>query len=388
MKTFKLLIVLSVIFVNTIVSQWQEVYGTPYVYSLTAFNDNIYSCTGNGLIVSTNNGSNWAVTSMTNSLLSFTASGSNMFGGSSTKIYRSTNSGVNWSQVHTAGNVRALLISGTNIIAGVTSGILVSTNNGTNWMQTNLMFDVMAMTLSGTDIYAGTYSQGVYKSTNNGLNWTQTSLTFRYMLSMSSSGSYIYAGTQVSGVYTSTNGGANWTQSLNGKNIFALTSTGNSVYAGCDSGVFVSNNNAADWEKRNEGLGSYLRMGSLCVLNQNLFTGKESNSGIGIFKRPLSEISAVSQLSSEVPYTFILKQNYPNPFNPVTNIEFSVPKSSHIKLAVYDITGKQLEVLVNQNLSAGTYKADWDASKYSSGLFFYNIEAEGYSETKKMMLVK
>jgi len=93
-------------------------------------------------------------------------------------------------------------------------------------------------------------------------------------------------------------------------------------------------------------------------------------------------------ISNVVPEGYTLSQNYPNPFNPVTNIEFAVLKSTFVKLAVFDITGRELETLVNQNLTAGTYKADWDASKYSSGIYFYTIETESFRETKKMMLVK
>ncbi|MBE2216718.1 MAG: T9SS type A sorting domain-containing protein [Ignavibacteria bacterium] len=84
----------------------------------------------------------------------------------------------------------------------------------------------------------------------------------------------------------------------------------------------------------------------------------------------------------------MLKQNYPNPFNPVTNIEFSVSKSTFVKLAVFDVTGRELETLVSQNMSPGTYKADWDASKYSSGVYFYTITSGSYHHTKKMILIK
>lgn len=96
----------------------------------------------------------------------------------------------------------------------------------------------------------------------------------------------------------------------------------------------------------------------------------------------------IQNISSETPTEYTLSQNYPNPFNPVTNIEFSIPKSSFIKLTIYDISGRELDVLVNQNMNAGKYKADWDASKYSSGVYFYRITAGNYTEVKKMMLVK
>lgn len=93
-------------------------------------------------------------------------------------------------------------------------------------------------------------------------------------------------------------------------------------------------------------------------------------------------------ISNTVPSSFNLEQNYPNPFNPTTNIKFSLPKKDFVNLVVYDITGKVVETLVDKELNIGTYNYDWDASKYSSGIYFYTIKTEGYSETKKMVLMK
>ncbi|HMQ80958.1 MAG TPA: SBBP repeat-containing protein [Ignavibacteria bacterium] len=91
---------------------------------------------------------------------------------------------------------------------------------------------------------------------------------------------------------------------------------------------------------------------------------------------------------NNIPESFTLHQNFPNPFNPVTNINFDLPLSSYVKLSVFDITGREIETLVNENLKSGTYKADWNASNLPSGVYFYKLEAEGFTETKKMMLVK
>ncbi len=80
--------------------------------------------------------------------------------------------------------------------------------------------------------------------------------------------------------------------------------------------------------------------------------------------------------------------NYPNPFNPSTTIKFAVPKSSNVKIAVYDLTGKELEVLVNEHVQPGTYQTAWNASKYSSGIYFYKLTSDNFTETKKMILIK
>ncbi len=101
-----------------------------------------------------------------------------------------------------------------------------------------------------------------------------------------------------------------------------------------------------------------------------------------------SQLVGIEPHTNEIPNEFSLHQNYPNPFNPVTKIRFSIPKNSTVKLAVYDALGKEIETLVNAELRAGTYNADWNASNYSSGIYFYKITAGEFSETKKMILIK
>jgi hypothetical protein len=96
----------------------------------------------------------------------------------------------------------------------------------------------------------------------------------------------------------------------------------------------------------------------------------------------------VTNNQSETPNEYSLSQNYPNPFNPVTKIDFSIPKNGLVTIKIYDILGKEVDVLVNKEFSAGVYSIDYDASKLSSGIYFYKITAGDFSKTKKMMLIK
>lgn len=91
-----------------------------------------------------------------------------------------------------------------------------------------------------------------------------------------------------------------------------------------------------------------------------------------------------------IPSKFILAQNYPNPFNPTTNITYGLPKNSFVKLTLYDINGREIALLVNQHQAAGMYEYSLDATAYSlsSGIYFYKIEAGGFSMVQKMVLVK
>jgi Secretion system C-terminal sorting domain len=99
-------------------------------------------------------------------------------------------------------------------------------------------------------------------------------------------------------------------------------------------------------------------------------------------------VIGIHNISSSIPNSYILYQNYPNPFNPATKIKFDLPKSNHVKLIIYDVLGREITVLVNQKQKAGSYEVDWDATNYPSGVYFYKLVTESYSETKKMVLLK
>jgi hypothetical protein len=116
----------------------------------------------------------------------------------------------------------------------------------------------------------------------------------------------------------------------------------------------------------------------------------------------------IGKVNSNFPEIFSLSQNYPNPFNPVTKIKYSLPNPSpansginsrgalQVKLIIYDILGREIQTLVNENKKPGTYEVDWDGSRFASGVYFYRLvtddpstsSEQGFVETKKMVLVK
>ncbi len=86
--------------------------------------------------------------------------------------------------------------------------------------------------------------------------------------------------------------------------------------------------------------------------------------------------------------SYRLFQNYPNPFNPATKIYYEVPSAGNVKLSIYDVLGREVAVLINDNQQSGKHEIQWNASGYPSGVYFYKLSAGNYSETKKMVLVK
>lgn len=105
-------------------------------------------------------------------------------------------------------------------------------------------------------------------------------------------------------------------------------------------------------------------------------------------KNKYNSLVGISNYNSQIPDRYSLSQNYPNPFNPATTIKFGLSNSGLTSLKIYNILGKEVSKLVNSNLQAGSYEVKWDAASYTSGVYFYRLESNGFIETKRMLLIK
>jgi len=149
--------------------------------------------------------------------------------------------------------------------------------------------------------------------------------------------------------------------------------------------VVVSRDNGANWVGKSEGLNSNMRVASkLFYANNFVFA---SVSAV-LWRRPFTDAVNVRIISSEVPGEYSLNQNYPNPWNPSTTIKYSVVNNVHVDLIVYDVTGREVARLVNENQSPGTYEITWAPAELTSGIYFYRLQAGSYSDTKRMILIK
>jgi hypothetical protein len=117
---------------------------------------------------------------------------------------------------------------------------------------------------------------------------------------------------------------------------------------------------------------------------------KNLTTGLDMFSSKYhgGDLIEVKNISTEVPRNFALYQNYPNPFNPSTLIKFDVIVSGHIKLVIYDILGRNVETLINENLKYGSYEVTYNALNLSSGLYFYELTTNNFRDVKKMILIK
>ncbi len=117
-----------------------------------------------------------------------------------------------------------------------------------------------------------------------------------------------------------------------------------------------------------------------------LFTATKSNNSYKLFVREKPVIAALPD--DAIPRTISLEPNYPNPFNPTTQIEFSLPQATKVELAVYNTLGQRVALLANRYMNAGTHNLQFDGSELSSGVYIYRLKTDGYSKSRKMLLMK
>jgi len=389
-------------------AQWTQLNGPgkPYVYAVYTSDSKMFAGTmQDGLYTSTNKGLNWTQfeVSWHNQVSDVTGNGSTVFFSSMNAspdslngVFRSTDNGLTWTQTLFNHNIVSLAVSGNTICAGdyFNGALYKSTDNGLTWegyiVVNNYNFCIYSTFIESSFLLAGTL-HGLFKSTNGGLNWVQTNIPNESIIHIIKSGNSYFAGTiWGSGIYRSDDNGDTWfLTSMHNRDIDGLVSYGNIIIASALddidslSGIYISSDYGLSWLKRNEGYNSNYIFISLYI-NSNFVYGGLDN----VWSRHLSELIAIKPISTVIPRQFYLSQNYPNPFNPTTSIRYELPKSGFVNLVVYDALGKELKTLVNEKQSAGTYEAAFNGSNYTSGVYFYRLTTENFSETKKMLLIK
>jgi hypothetical protein len=186
--------------------------------------------------------------------------------------------------------------------------------------------------------------------------------------------------------------------SVSNRNVYLNWSTSSEHNnSGFDIERSEANSNLNEWIKA----GSVRGYGNTNSVQNYLFEDKNLSSGK--YRYRLKQIdyngnfeyfNLSTEIAIGVPEKFYLSQNYPNPFNPSTNLEFGISEFGFVSLKVYDVHGKEVATLVNENKPAGIYEVKWNRGGFASGVYFYRIEinyneeSNIFSETKKMFLVK
>ena len=379
---------------------------------------------GTGLYLSTNDGTNWIQVDSgmeqnhyggTNYPVVYSigtnpngAGGATLFAGTyGNGVYLSNDNGTSWVPADSGlaslsyTYFDAFAIIGANLFVGANlNGVFLSTNNGATWTAVNSGMNnlyVQCLEAVGTSLFAGT-ADGVYLSTNNGTSWasvdsglpTPPSVFSFAEIPNGEGGTNLFAGTQTNGVFLSTNSGTSWTavdSGLTNLYVECVVAVGTSLFAGTyGNGVYLSTNNGTRWTPVDSGLTDHY-ISCFAVIGANLFAGTADNA---VWMRPLSEMitTSVPQPRKDLPMQYALEQNYPNPFNPTTSIQYALPRASYVKLTIYDILGRAVNVLVNGMQTPGYKSVSFNASQLPSGVYLYRLQAENYTATKKLLLVK
>jgi photosystem II stability/assembly factor-like uncharacterized protein len=291
-----------------------------------------------------------------------------------------------------------------NIYSSGLSGVQRSTDIGTTWNSLQCPgagYTRMHVARHGTivvltlDVIPSHYGNIIYyitrTSTDGGITWTQSSpgnsSTQVYEYTSTNNG-YLFAATQL-GVYRSNDSGQTWYPANNGITAYEIHSlVSNSldvIFAGSNTtGVFRSTNYGYSWESFNTGLTDTNITSLYCDSLGYLFAGTYNN---GIFKTTKITTS-VNSMTYQKPVKYSLSQNYPNPFNPNTTINFIIPFHGFITLKIFDLLGREVATLVNEEMIPGSYERVFNASGLSSGIYLYRLQAGSFVQTKKLLLLR
>jgi photosystem II stability/assembly factor-like uncharacterized protein len=370
---------------------------------------------GEILLSTTSSGLNWIKTSdstidmfvsdvyFLNSNTGFIISGTSSF-----VLKKTTNGGLNWNDLHTE---RHLLFQvnfideNTGFVTSATHHppslplyeVIKTTNGGTSWVKIlDLPAQALSILVNGLDTLLISSRNKIYISVNRGLSWSLRTLPvdnhFFLFKGCNFQNLFCYALYDLpTHAYLSSNNGYSWQQFwwnnsrilrgyyVNNSSVY-LVSYVNSLYS---NSIHKSENSGQNWNLQD--IFPYIFDIQMINPNTGYIVGwnglilKTTNGGNPI---------GIESSSNEIPSIFSLYQNYPNPFNPTTRIKFDIPQTSFTKLVVYDLLGREIKILVNEELKSGTYEAEWDASDFSSGIYFYKLSTNEFVETKKMVLIK
>ncbi|MCL4547047.1 MAG: T9SS type A sorting domain-containing protein [Bacteroidetes bacterium] len=364
-------------------------------------------------------------------------------------VFRSTDNGSTWTNIANKFPDKVYYVHGHGnevfAIVGI-NRIYSSSDDGVTWVsKSTISFSggaVLSLVSDGNTLYALSNRNAVFKSEDNGSSWNQININYTQAqvlgFDFAASGNKMVFCAVNLGSFISTDGGANWTlknpkiiigsvHTVNGE-IYGSTygmykfvaDTGwASITSGFPSGigvtagtrstvsvgnkiftyysdiifqagkVFTSEDNGNNWSE----VGNNFPPALASSLNDFLAATPQylyfyNSNSASVYRYPIQGTTSIENNNVIIPQEFSLSQNYPNPFNPSTKISFSLPSSTNVSLKVFNTLGQEVSELVNENLQPGKYSVDFDASKLSSGVYFYTLRANDFVQSKKMILMK
>jgi photosystem II stability/assembly factor-like uncharacterized protein len=257
-------------------------------------------------------------------------------------------------------------------------------------------------------IYCGTDDANVWVTTNGGTNWTKinSGLPYRWVTRVTihpDSANVCYvtlSGYKVDSlgahIYRTSNYGSTWI-SLHGNlpdaplnDVIIDPADYKTLYVASDIAVMYTTDLGTTWQVLGTGFPTNVPCHHILLHNpsRTLYLWTHGRS---IFKISIPLVG-ISNNHNGVPVSYKLYQNFPNPFNPNTKIKYDIPVGAYgntpLRIVIYDLLGREVTTLINENLKPGTYEVQWDASAFSSGVYFYKLTAGEFGDVKKMILIK
>ncbi len=384
------------------------------------FNINTGYVTGqNSIFKTTNSGINWInISSTTGSgyyALHFLNQNTGYVGGHynsyNGRILKTTNGGQNWIAQQTGlydVEVNTIYAIDENIViigenfAGTNGQIFKSTNGGQNWVRVFFSAYKGIECIKFINNFTGfACGSSFWKTTDAGNSWNEKTIPYYYhqysICFLNENTGYMVG---VNSIAKTTNSGDNWIVQTPNINSYLMSVSFININTGMIVGdgntILRTTNGGENWLNISRPGFDYL--GEVQMLNSDtVFCAGwiyDTTYRSLVLKSYSGGMTMINNYSNEYPAYINLYQNYPNPFNPSTKIKFDIAPLLRgagvvwTELKVYDITGRQIQTLVNEKLNPGTYEVTFDGSNYASGVYFYQLKSGEFVSTKKLILLK
>lgn len=324
-----------------------------------------------GLNKSTDGGNTWYSVDIDDYILSFAfdpGDSNKIFAGGTYGLYRSDNLGAKWQKIS--------ILDNNPLGYSEFKHIAIGNDNKTIFLASSYGYD-------------WSYRNALLKTNDYGQTWVECNLRANSVLVFPDNPNIILCG-QSTHIYRSTDTGNNWEIVDPGFtnvsiNTFQLINE-NSIAVATSDGVYYSTDKGKTWSDFSDGLGNR-SIQCLSLSKSPIPTLFAGTFGGGIYRKIIDNILSVESFNGIID-EFRLFNNYPNPFNPTTTIKFSIPKLSFVTLKVFDLLGREVATLVDEEKQIGSYIIKFDGSSLSSGIYFYRLHAGGFVETKKLIIIK